>query len=428
MKIKYKFKSTFGKNVLKITGGTAFAQIISIVLYPVITRLYSPEEYGVISIYTAILLGISFLGSMNYEMGIPIAENEEKAINILSLSISTLFFFTSITALIFLCVGDVFLNLLNSESLIDYKLLIPLGVLLLGLYNIFTQWAFRKKNFNAITKTKVSQSIFQNLISILGGVFGSGPIGLILGRVFGQSAGIFTLSNPLIKYDRYLLKKISWKEILWSAKRYKNFPFYTMPRRFLGDITVSLPILFLTSIYGSHAVGLFGLANSIIQLPVNLIGNSIGNVFYAESASLRNKDPQRVRDLSNKLLKTLILIGIFPLIGLILFGPAMFTFAFGNEWSEAGEYARLLSISIFLRLIVTPISSVFDVYEKQKVALLLNILKLSLVITVFIIANFFTLNSYWTVGLYSIVMSVIYITQYLLAQKILNDAITKNNS
>lgn len=62
-------KGSFGKNVMMITVGTAFAQILSIILLPVITKLYSPGEYGVISVYAAILVGISFLGSMNCEKG-----------------------------------------------------------------------------------------------------------------------------------------------------------------------------------------------------------------------------------------------------------------------------------------------------------------------------------------------------------------------
>lgn len=422
-KFKDILKGNFGKNVMVITGGTAFAQILSIALSPVITRLYSSEEYGVISVYTAILVGISFLGSMNYEMGIPIAETEEQAINVLSLSVIVLLFFTNVITLFFVFFGDALLNLLNGEVLVEYKYLIPIGVLLLGLYNIFTQWAYRKKNFKAITKTKFSQSILQNLISIGFGILGKGSIGLILGKIFGKSAGISTLSYPLIKKDQNLLKKIQKQEIAWAARRYIKFPLYTTPRRFLGDITISLPTLFMTSLYGSQAVGLFGLANSVIQLPMYLIGTSISNVFYAECASLRSTNSKRVKELSNKLLKILIIIGSIPLIVLIFLGPLLFSFVFGKDWSEAGVYASLLSFSVFFRLIFKPISNIFDIYEKQKLGFMLNILRLVLVVTVFGISKFSTLNSYWAVGLYSIAMSIIYFIQYLLAQKILNDEI-----
>ncbi|MED2865886.1 oligosaccharide flippase family protein [Bacillus thuringiensis] len=422
-RLKDSLKNTFLKNVMLITGGTVFAQIVSTVLLPIITRLYSPEQYGVISIYASILMTISFLGSMNYEMGIPIAESKEKSINVLVLSVITLVFFTGVITLAFALFGDAILILLNGEVLIKYKYLIPVGILFLGVYNIFTQWAYLGKDFKAITKTKFTQAISQNLITIGMGILGKGPIGLILGKISGQSAGIYPLFRPLIRKDRYLLSAVKKKEILWAAKRYIKFPLYTTPRRFLGDITISLPILLMTSSYGSHAVGLFGLANSVIQIPMNLIGTAVSSVFYAESASLRNTDPKRVKELSNNLLKNLIIIGIVPLVILMFFGPILFSVVFGDSWGEAGVYASLLSVSVFSRLVFKPISNIFDVYEKQKLAFLLNIFRVGLVITVFWVSSYLELNSYWAVGLYSMSMAIIYFIQYVLAQKILIDEI-----
>lgn len=408
---------------MMITGGTAFAQVLNMILSPVITRLYAPEEYGIVSLYSAILIALSFLGSMNYEMGIPIAEQEEKAINVLSLSIITLLFFTSLVTFIFIFVGDILLTLLNGEALIEYKYLIPVGIFVVGLYNIFTQWAYRRKNFKSITQTKISQSIFQNLISIGFGILGKGPVGLVLGRIFGQGSGITTLTYQVIKKDRDLLKKIRKQEILWAAKRYRNFPLFTAPRKFLGDISIAMPILFITSLYGSQAVGLFGLANTIIQLPMNLIGNSIGNVYYAESASLRRKSPEKIKELSDKLLKILIGVGLIPFLLLVFFGPALFSFIFGENWYEAGIYASLLSWSVFTRIIFKPISNIFEIFEKQKLAFKLNILRLVLVLISFGISSYLSLNSFWAVGLYSLAMSIIYFLQYVLAQKILHDEI-----
>lgn len=422
-KLKEKLKGSFIRNVAMLTGGTAFAQILNITLLPVITRIYSAEQYGILSVYAAVLSVIGFLGSLNYEMAIPIAKNDKQAVNILTLSIITLFTFTSLILLIFSTMGDPILNLLNGENLIEYKLLIPLGFFFLGLYNIFTQWSFRRKDFKVITLTKFTQALSQNSINIIAGTLGMGSIGLVLGKILGQSAGVTALSKPLVKQDYNLLKYIKKRKILWAIKRYKNFPFYTTPRRLLGDITIALPVLFITSQYGSQVVGFFGLANSVIQLPMNLIGTSVSNVFYAESASLKYKDPEKVKKLSNNLLKNLIIIGIFPLVILIFLGPNLFSFVFGSDWREAGIYASLLSMVVFSRLIFKPVSNIFDIYEKQKIALILNVVRVMLVLLVFGLAICFSINSYWTVGFYSFVMSLIYFIQYLLAQKILKQEI-----
>jgi O-antigen/teichoic acid export membrane protein len=411
------------KNVIMISGGTASAQLMGILLLPLITRLYTPEQYGVIAVYTAVLVWVNFLGSMNYEMGVPIADSNEKAINVLFLSIITLCFFNMVLVFFFTLYGNDILRLLNGEILIKYKYLIPLGAFLLGLYNIFSQWAYRNRDYKAITRTKFSQALSQNLVTIGFGLLGKGEVGLILGRIFGQSTGVSTLSYPIIKEDKSLLKMINKHDVIFVAKRYVNYPLYTTPRRFLGDISITLPIILITSFYGTQAVGLFGLANSVIQLPMNLIGTSVSNVFYAESASLKRTDPRKVKKLSRKLLKNLILIGSIPLLVLIFLGPLLFSFVFGNEWNEAGVYASLLSIGVFSRLVFKPISNIFDIYEKQKLSLLINILSIILVTAAFACSKSMNLNSYWAVGLYSVALAIVYFFQYLLAQKIMSEEI-----
>jgi O-antigen/teichoic acid export membrane protein len=425
--IKYSLSNSFLKNVLMITSGTAFAQILSITLLPIITRLYTPEEYGVISIYAAVLGVSGFLGSLNYEMGIPIEEDKEKAINLMALSLIILLTITSTVSILFIWWGEFLLRALNGDTLIDYKYFIPIGIFFLGLYNIFTQWAYRIKDFKTITKTKFSQAITQNLITITFGLFGKGSFGLILGKVSGQSTGITNLIYNLIKEDKHLFKKINYKEIILVSKRYINFPLYTTPRRFLGDVSISLPILFITSMYGTQVAGLFGLANSIIQLPMNLIGTSVSNVFYAEGASLKNTAPSKIKNLSNNLLKKLVIIGLIPLGSLILFGPLLFSLVFGEFWRESGVYASILSLAVFSRFIFKPISNIFDIFERQKTALMLNVLRVILVISMFGVSYLFSLNSYWTIGLYSIVTALIYFLQYILAQKIINFEIEINN-
>jgi O-antigen/teichoic acid export membrane protein len=153
---------------------------------------------------------------------------------------------------------------------------------------------------------------------------------------------------------------------------------------------------------------------------MNLIGDSVSNVYYAECASLRATNPKRIKELSNKLLKTLMITGLIPLVTLLFFGPMLFSFVFGSEWVEAGVYARLLAIAVFSRFVFKPISNIFDIFEKQKIAFWLNVLRFLLVMVVFGISKYLVLSAYWTVGLYSVSMSLIYYVQYVLAQKIID--------
>lgn len=418
--LKTQFKGTFTRNIVMITSGAALSQIINFVFTPVITRVYTPEHYGVLSLYVAVLSTLSLFGTLNYEMGIPIAENDEKAINVVGLSLSILTILTTILLLILMFFGSTLLTLLEAEALTRYILLIPVGLFLRGLYNILTKWAYRNKNFKDITQTKYNMSLVKSTLKITLGIVINSPIGLLIGHLGGEATGVFTLSKDIIE-QRSLLGKVSRNEMLLLANRYKNFPLFTTARRYLGDLTISLPIVFLTGFYGGEVAGFFGLANVIIQMPLNLLGHSISNVYYAECAKLSRENPERIQYLSDKLIKVLFFAGIFPFIVLVIWAPNLFEIVYGQNWIEAGYYARILTIASFARFVFKPVSNIFDVFERQKFAFILNIVRVILVALAFGVSILFNLNSYFAVLMYSISMGTVYLIQYVGAQKVIKE-------
>lgn len=417
-------KSKFGKNVMMIAGGTAFAQAIAFLASPIITRLYSPEDFGIASVYAAIIGIFVIYASLRYERTIPITGSKEKSINMLALSFILLCLFTLLLAIVVLIGGKFFLSLFDGEAIYEYRMLLPLGLFLLGSYEIIQQWALKEKNFKGIGRTKVSQGVFGNGIKILLGIIGMGPIGLIIGQMTSQSAGIITLGKSLLK-DRKYFASISKKEIIWGLKRYRDFPIYSGLAKFIHNLTTQLPIILLATLFGKQVVGFYALANSVTSMPFSLIGTSIANVFYGEIANIGREKPHEIKILTQKLQKKLILIGSIPLITLIMFGPLLFSIVFGEEWYQAGEYARLLSVLVFFNFITTPISNVASVFEKMKETLWLAILRLLLVLLVFGLTILLSLNSYWTIGLYSIAMSINYLSIYIFAQWVINNAINE---
>lgn len=422
------FNGNFAKNVLLLAGGTAVIQLVNLMLTPIITRIYSPEEYGVLVFYTSFIGLLTVLSSLKYENAIIIAEDDQKAINVVFLCFMILVTFVGIITICLLFFGETILTLFNGEELIQFKYLIPIGVFLIGFYNIVIQLAFREKNFKSIVKTRISQSVTQNSIPIIFGLFKIGSIGLVLGQIFGQSVGVSTLSKPVFKKLKAGIIKINKENMVWIAKRYIKFPVYTAPSQFLNIGGIQLPIFFISSIFGSQIIGFYGLASTIVSLPTRLIGKSVQDVFYSEAASIGKTNPHRLKKLSRKLFKKLFTIGLFPLTILIIFGPYLFSVVFGAEWYEAGVYARIISLLVFARFIFMPISVVFDLFERQKTALLLDITRIILVLAVFGLTKLYSLSSYWAVGLYTFVMSLIYFVTFITAQKIIQDEIMNNEN
>lgn len=421
-------KSKFAKSIILISGGTALAQIINILFSPVLTRIYTPEEFGVLTVYTSILALMTLIASLRYEWGIPIAPTTKKALNVLAASLLILTFVVSLITLSVYTFGDYILLSMSMNSIIEYKYFIPMGVFFVGLYNIFVQWAFREKDYKNLSKTKIIQSATQNFFKLLLGLFGMGSMGLIIGRIAGQSSGITAISKSLYTSRINLKGSINVRDILWALKRYKNFAIFSAPGQLLNSGGVQLPVFFLTTMYDSTVVGYYGLANTIVSLPMILIGMSVADVYYSELANIKDTNPLQIRRLTLQLLQKLSLIGLIPLVALILFGPFLFSVVFGENWITSGVYAQIIAPLVFARLIFTPFERIFAVFEKQKISLMLDATRLLLVMTIFTIAGTIGLDSYKTVQIYSIGMIIIYCSSFILSWRVIRNLGKKNEN
>lgn len=408
------------KNIILIAGGTAFAQLVSILTSPILTRIYSPGEFGVLTIYTSILGLFAGSESLRYEIAIPIADDDEFSINVMTLSFMVLTFNTVLFTLVLMFFGK---NIVALNNIMQYRFFIPIGFMLYGVYQIFMMWNYRKKNYKSISRTKVSQSISSSIAKICFGIFKSGPVGLIIGKIIGESAGITTLSKQLIISEKKLLKSIKWNKIIEAAKRYIEFPLYSLPSTFLSKFATQLPILYIAYAFGDTAVGFFGFAFSIVSLPMTLVGISVGDVFYGEAVAIAKSDPQRLRILSKKIFGKLVLIGMIPLFVLLMFAPFLFKLVFGSQWYTAGQYARILAFLSFAQLVFQPVSRVYEIYEKQKDVFLITLLRIAAVSMIFIVSTFVKLKIEVVILLYVIVMFIIYAITYLRANKIINEQI-----
>lgn len=422
------FKSAFSKNVALLMTGTAISQIISVLFYPVITRLFLPEDFGIYVLFNSVLGILTVIGAMRYEFSIPIAANKFKALNALFMSLIILIVFCLILFIVVFFFGNSLLSIVDAEKLAPFKYFIILGVLFAGLYTVLNQWAFRVKAFKKLSITRVSRSLSLNISQITFGFFKIGGIGLITGKIIGEFSGNLVLLRQVFKSEKNVLSQFSFKEIKYLLIRYKKFPLFTAPTQLFNKAGIELPVFFITSIFGSSVVGLYGLAHLIVSLPMNLIGNAVGDVFYSEAATSGRQNPEDLLLRSNNLLKKLILMGVLPLIVLVAFGPLLFGFVFGDEWSESGNYAQIIAFLVFFRFIFSPISRIFQVFEKQVQAFFIDLTRLCLVIITFIAVDYYNFNSYSAIGIYTVLMALLYFITYICARRIIVQEIKKKQN
>ena len=373
-------KSTFAKSVAVLAGGTALAQAFSILASPLLTRLYNPEDFGTLAVYASILGIVAVVTSLRYELTLPLPEDKTTADKLFVLSFAVLIGMTLLTAIGIFFAGRFIIEITRAEALRGYLWLLPLGVGGAGLYNIFNFWAVRERAFKTIAQTKLHQSVTTITTQVGLGIFGAGPIGLLLGHLLSQVAGVGTLFQVSRKTKPYqnpeALNLASLRQV---ARRYWKFPIYSSGAALLNSASIYLPALLLASFYGPQVAGLFELLRRILNAPITLVGNSLNQVYVGEAARLAQSDIPALKRLYKKTVSRLFFMGILPLLALIFFAPPLFALVFGETWREAGVYAQLVSAGFLARFAISPVSS-FAILEQLEYAFMFNSLFLVLVL------------------------------------------------
>lgn len=417
-------KGEFSCNVTILATSSAFAQGISIVAVPVLTRLYTPADYGIVALFNSVMAILMVVATLRYEWAIPNPKKDEDAINLFVVCFIVMVGATILTASIIMLFFDKFENFHNFSTIKPYLWLIPLYILGVATYQILNAWAIRKKSFKPIAKTRISQSMSSSIISIGLGFFKNGPLGLLLGGLVGQTAGIGTLASLLWKEDRQILKCIQKTKTITYLKRYLNFALLSTGTSIVNTASLQITTILLITYFETAVVGWYYLAQRVIGIPTGLIGQATGQTFWAEAARLIRSDPRELRRVFHKFSKKLAMLSLLIAAAGIV-SPFVFGFIFGSEnWSMAGRYALYLTPMIMAQFIVGTLSHLV-VHELQHWQLIWDICRL--ILTVFCFWATHRLG--WTGGafimVYSLVMSGMYLILYMMNIKALQIKIKK---
>lgn len=353
---------TFLKNVVTLLGGTALAQAIPILISPVLTRIYSPDEIGVYTIFFATVNILAILSSGRLEQAILMPKHKKDSFNIVKLSFCFSLILSVIVFITLLLFKTKISNLLGLNEISNWIFLIPITSVFLASFQIYNYWLNRNDKYLTISKGKVTQGVIMGFIQVSCSLLG--VLGLILGRCISVIASAFYLFFFSRKISpKFLpLKKESLKS---SLKIYKDFPLYAMPNAVLNSISNNLPLYMLENLYNAKITGFYSWSIRIIQGPMGMIIGSIQQVFFREASKKYNLG-ESLFPITLKILKHLLLIGIIPYSLIFLFSPEIFAFAFGEDWRIAGEYTKYLVPWFFIVFLNSPISSLVLIMSKQK--------------------------------------------------------------
>ena len=384
-------------DVFFIAGGSVIAQGFTMLTMPVLSRLYSPDDFGIASAFASMMSVMIPLSSLRYFSAVALPKTHRYAQALFSLSLMIQGSYFCIITMVFILFGSAILTYFNMENLSDYKILISFAVLGASLYEMLTQCAIRTKSFSVIARTKISQSFAGGLTKLCLGIFGARPLGLILGMIIGQAGGITSVILALHKIG--FLRICRWYEIRRVALRFRNFPLYATPTAIINTAGAQIIPIMVFSFYGSTIAGYFSMAHQLLMIPSVFIGSAIGQVFLQRASVAKYNGGLHV--LCWNTYKTLLKIGIIPMVILVISAPFVFKFVLGGAWGEAGEYAKFLAPITMASFAFSPISHVFNIQNKQSIAMKLEILYFIVQILCFLVGVLYQ-SAHVSICLYSL--------------------------
>lgn len=362
---------TFARSVLTLTTGTTLANLVPMVVAPILSRLYGPAEFGLFALYAGVaaLLGVAATG--RYEMAIVLPAEDADAYDLLGLSLLLAAAMATASAIAVTLFQSALLAVLHAPALGGWLAFLPLGVLLMGATQALSNWLNRRQAYRRIAESRVLQAGTTALLAIALADPTRGAGGLIVSAIAGQAVAMILLGLAVWNSLRGAGLRFTGDGMKRVARRYREFPRVNALHAVIDNLASSATLVLLAHAFGSVVVGHWSLVMRVLTAPVTFIGSAISQVFYQRAAEASHRGGD-LRALVRSLLRRTVWIALPAALLLLVAGPALFRVVFGPEWEPAGRYAQILSPYMFFVFVASPLAFLPFVLDRQWQSFLLS--------------------------------------------------------
>lgn len=389
--------------ILTLMTGTLMAQVVLLAFIPILTRLYTPTEFGNYSLFFILSTIIGSVSSLRYEQAIMLPKSDRDAQVLLFISALLTIGISLILSMVLILFYDFFLDYFHNLSYLVW--LLPFSVLITGLVQIFNSYSTRNKFYKKMAEVKVIESITTVGTQGISRYF-LALDGLIVGKFLSNIYTLYLLTSYHLKKQTLQLKYFTKRRAKANLKRHENFPKYFTMATFLNSISQNIPILLFSTLFSPAVAGFYALTHRILQAPIQLVANSTRSVFY-QKASQMYANREDIRPLYLSTTKGLIKLFIIPFFIILIFGEEIFSLLFGEEWATSGMIAQITIIWFFFTFINPPVTVMYNILNQQKVQLIFQVIGLiSRALAIY--AGFYFLDSYIYSIIFFIAVSVLH--------------------
>lgn len=357
-----------------MVSGNVLAQLLALAAYFVLTRIYSPDDYGLFNIFYSYIEVFIILSTCKYELAVVVADDEREAaaVSRFALRLNTVVSLILLTIALVLWLCGALPG--NFSQLGWMVLLIPPMVFFCGTSRVYS---FLYNRFHRYSQIALSENVNAGsgaLLKIALGLLGMAPAGLPVGTVLGQAASNI---NYRLRMKSLALPQTSAAEGKDAARKHSNFPRFVATKDFVNTFSANLPFLWLALYFNRAEIGLFGLALTFTRQPVLLLCAAFERVLYARGAeAVRQRQP--LRRTVGRFLLAINAVAI-PACALLWFcAEPLFSFGFGARWQGCGVYVQALLPWVLLTLTANSLMFVANIFSTQRTEFFFNLAQLLL--------------------------------------------------
>lgn len=353
-------------HVAALMTGAVIAQAVPILLSPVLTRLYEPDDFAAFALFMSVSTVVSVVGAGRYDQAILLPRDDEDALNIVALSWVILGALCAVMAVVIgLSYGglpEAWIETLHG----DWLYLLPVAVLVSASFQILANWNNRCGRFPRLAVSRATQGSSGGVAQCGLGYASMHSTGLIWGWMGGQLLGLWMLLRTNLASLKQGMVHVSWQRMSMNARLYRRFPLLSTWGCLFDNGGSMMVLLIVSHTFTSTITGLFSFTLRVLAIPLFLISNAIAQVLHQRVAQLNNDDASGILPYVLRAAAALTSIAIPFVLILAFFGVELFTFVFGAKWAEAGRYAGLLSLAVGIRFIVSPLTVVLMLNHNVK--------------------------------------------------------------
>lgn len=337
------------------------AQLLPIVALPLLTRLYTPSDFGLVGVYSAVIAIASVAASGRYEHSILLAATDAESASAFRFALRLCLATSAAAAVVAMAGGDLLSRVVDAEKVQLLTVGLPLGIGLVGITQACTVWLLRTEQVALISWGRVAGAVTTVLVGVMAGLGGVGGSALVAAALLGQFVTAFVFWVAAFRGTRDLSHSVPAREI---AAKFKRFPLFTVPADLSSAGAAQYPLLFLSGAYGVNVAGAFTLAQRVLGLPLSVVGSAVLDAYKRDASALYAATGD-CRRLALRAVLALAAVALPAWLLVVLAAPQIFAWLFGGEWQQAGVMCQILASPLFLRFVMTPISYNFYLAGRQ---------------------------------------------------------------